>query len=145
LEVFSYGSYSFDFKLKVVNAYLSGVGGFQFLSDKYGLPSKETVLDWVNAYHEFGALGLQRKRQNTVYDFNFKLHAVNLYLTSEKSYREVAHQLGLNNRALLARWEVDYRQKGEFTFVPKLRGRSRKEGNVSQSKSKKPKEELSEL
>lgn len=77
--------YSFEFKLKVVNDYLSGIGGYQFLSTKYGLPNIEMVHKWVNAYKEYGTEGLRRKRQNNVYDSDFKLNAVNLYLTSEKS------------------------------------------------------------
>ncbi len=44
-----------------------------------------------------GIEGLHRSRQNKVYDSNFKLNAVNLYLTSEKSYRELAQELGIVN------------------------------------------------
>ena len=137
--------YSFEFKLKVVNDYLSGVGGYRFLTDKYHVKDRKQIRNWVNAYKEFGVAGLQRKRQNSAYDSKFKLNAVNLYLTSEKSYREVANQLGINNSALVARWVLDYRQKGEFAFVQKPRGRPRKEGSVSQSKPKKSNEERSEL
>lgn len=137
--------YSFEFKLKVVNDYLSGIGGYQFLSAKYGLSNHEMIHKWVNTYKEFGTEGLRKKRQNNVYDSDFKLNAVNLYLTSEKSYREVANQLGMNNRSLIVRWVQDYRQKGDFAFVPRPRGRPRKEGTVAQSKLKKPKVELSKL
>lgn len=137
--------YSFEFKLKVVNDYLSGVGGYRFLTNKYHVKDRKQIRHWVNAYKEFGTEGLRRKRQNKTYDSNFKLNAVNLYLTSEASYREVANQLSLNNPALITRWVRDYRQKGEFAFVSSPRGRPRKEGTVAQSKEKKPKEGLSEL
>lgn len=137
--------YSFDLKLKVVNDYLSGKGGYRFLSNKYGISDFKQVQIWVTAYKELGAIGLQRKRQNAVYDFKFKRNAVNLYLTSEKSYREVATQLSINNPALITRWVLDYRQKGESAFVQSPRGRPRKGENVSQSKPEKPKEERSEL
>jgi transposase len=136
--------YSFEFKLKVVNDYLSGVGGYLLLTDKYHVKDRKQIRNWVNAYKEFGTEGLRMKRQNKTYDSNFKLNAVNLYLTSEASYREVANQLSLNNPALITRWVRDYRQKGEFAFVSSPRGRPRKEGTVAQSKEKKPKEELSE-
>ncbi|HEY0221445.1 MAG TPA: transposase [Lactovum miscens] len=136
--------YSFEFKLRVVNDYLSGVGGYQFLRDKYGLPNLEMVQKWVNAYKQLGVSGLQRKRKNAVFDSNFKLNAVNLYLTSELSYREVANQLGLNNRVLITRWVKEYRQNGEFAFALKIRGRPRKRA-MSQSKSKKSKEKLSKI
>ncbi|WP_423202030.1 IS3 family transposase [Lactococcus lactis] len=137
--------YSFEFKYKVVQEYLSGEGGYQFLSNKYGISHLELVHQWVNRYNEFGVAGLQRNRQRTAYDSNFKLNAVNLYLTSKKSYREVANQLELNNPALITRWVIEYRQKGEFAFISKPRGRPRKEGKVTQSKPRNSKKELSEL
>lgn len=31
------GRYSFDFKMKVVNEYLQGLGGYRVLSEKYNL------------------------------------------------------------------------------------------------------------
>lgn len=137
--------YSFEFKLKVVHDYLSGIGGYRLLSAKYGLSNHEIIHKWVNAYKEFGVEGLRRKRQNKTYDSNFKLNAVNLYLTSEKSYREVANQLSLNNPSLITRWVRDYRQKGELAFESNPRGRPRKEGTVAHSKVNKPKKELSKL
>ncbi|SFL47905.1 transposase [Lactococcus garvieae] len=137
--------YSFEFKLKVVNDHLSGVGGYRFLTDKYHVKDRKQIRDWVNAYKEFGTEGLRRKRQNKTYDSNFKLNAVNLYLTSEMFYREVANQLNLNNPALVTRWVRNYRQKGGVAFVSKPRGRPRKEGAVIQSKTKNPKKKLSEL
>ena len=137
--------YSFEFKLKVVNDYLSEKGGYCFLSTKYGIPDFKQVQKWVTAYKELGAPGLQRKRQNTFYDSNFKFNAVNLYLTSENSYREVANQLGINNPSLITRWVLDYRQKGTSAFVQRPRGRPRKEGSMSQSKPNQTKEERSEL
>ncbi|MEF2825099.1 MAG: transposase, partial [Peptococcaceae bacterium] len=30
--------YSFEFKLQVVNDYLNGNGGYQYLAQKYGIP-----------------------------------------------------------------------------------------------------------
>ena len=136
--------YSFEFKLKVVNEYLSGEGGVTFLKAKYHVSSRSQIEKWINSYKEFGAEGLRRSRQNTVYDSNFKINAVNLYLTSEQSYREVANQLGLNNPSLIARWVSDYRQMGELAFL-KSRGRPKKEVGMSQSRDHHSKKEVSEL
>ena len=35
--------YSFEFKLKVVNDYLSGVGGYRFLTDKYHVKDRKQI------------------------------------------------------------------------------------------------------
>lgn len=125
--------YSFEFKLQLVQEYMEQHYGYNYLTKKYRLPSTNLLPTWVNSYQEFGALGLQRKRQNTVYSAQFKLNAVNLYLISEKSYREIANELKINNPAQITRWVLDYREKGEFAFS-KTRGRPRKEPDLPQKK-----------
>ena len=135
--------YSFDLKLKAVIDYEQGLGSYQFIADKYHVETSGRIKDWVDMYQTFGSTGLQRKRKNTVYDTQFKLKAVNLYLTSEKSYREITMQLGMTNRSLLARWVLDYRVKGEFAFS-NSRGRPRKEPDMSKQKSSKQPSDLSE-
>ncbi|GAA3267623.1 hypothetical protein GCM10017706_32320 [Lactococcus lactis subsp. hordniae] len=74
------------------------------------------MLYWVNSYKEFGEEGLRRKKHNAAYSTQFKLNAVNLYLTTGKSYREIANELKINNSAQIARWVLDYRENGEFSF-----------------------------
>lgn len=109
--------YSFELKLKVVQDYDNGVGGCDYLAKKYHVTNEAIVRRWVKAYKELGAVEIQRKRQNTVYSTQFKLNAVNLYLTSEKSYGELAHELGMNNPPLLTRWVSNYRKKGNLPFL----------------------------
>src|SRR5574337_569517 len=108
--------YSFDLKLKAVIDYEQGLGSYQFIADKYHVETSGRIKDWVDMYQTFGSTGLQRKRKNTVYDTQFKLNAVNLYLTSEKSYREITMQLGMTNRSLLARWVLDYRARKNTVY-----------------------------
>lgn len=45
------GSYSKQFKEKVVKKYLSGKGSFRDLALKYVIPSAETVRQWVSSYN----------------------------------------------------------------------------------------------
>jgi len=132
--------YSFELKLKVVQDYDNGVRGCGYLANKYHVKNEAIVRRWVKAYKELGAVGIQRKRQNTVYSAQFKINAVNLYLTNEKSYREIAHELGMNNPPLLTRWVSDYRKKGEFAFS-KAQGRPRKEADFPEISIKKEKDE----
>ena len=42
--------YDFEFKKKVVEAYLRGEGGYQILSKKFGLKSTRQIGYWVKAY-----------------------------------------------------------------------------------------------
>ncbi len=80
-------------------------------------------VDWVNACNEFGVVGLQRKWKNKAYSPQFKLNAVNLYLTSELSQREVANQLGVSNCSVVPCWVHEFRQNGAAAFSSKSRER----------------------
>ena len=118
--------YSFEFKKKIVTAYLHGEGGYGYLATKYDIPNDCVVRRWIKAYEELGDEGLQRSRQNTKYTFEYKLHVVELYLSSEVSYQELAAQEGINNPPLLAKWVNDFRIAGPDALRPKKKGRKTK-------------------
>ena len=91
--------YSFEFKMEVVQAYLNGEGGYKYLANKYNIPAKRRIEEWVHSYKAFGKEGLMRSRQNNNYTFQFKLSVVELYLSSEVSYQKLALSQGINNPA----------------------------------------------
>lgn len=117
--------YSFEFKKKVVQEYLNGEGGVLYLSKRYNISqtSAAQVKRWIKSYQEFGDSGLQRKRKNNSYSFEFKLHVVELYLRNEVSYQELALSQGINNPTLITRWVNDFRVAGPDTLRPKQKGR----------------------
>lgn len=71
--------YSFEFKL--VHDYLSGQGGLRFLAKKYGIKHNSQISKWINAYKELGEEALLRSRKGKNYSVQFKLDAIELYLT----------------------------------------------------------------
>ena len=115
--------YSYEFKLKVVQSYLEGAGSYVFLANKYNIPAKKTIEQWVSVYKKFGREGLQRSRKNKQYSFQFKLSVVELYLTSEVSYQELALSQGINNSALITQWVTVFRNGGADALRPKKKGR----------------------
>lgn len=115
--------YSFEFKLKVVKEYLEGKGGYNYLASSHGVKYERQVRDWVNFYREFGEEGLLRKRRNQKYSVQFKLNAIELYQTSELSYREIANTLGINNPPLIASWVRQFREAG-IDGLSKAKGRT---------------------
>ena len=117
--------YSFEFKLKLVRSYLQGEGSFRFLGKKHGV-DYSNIKRWCANYKEYGEESLKRSRKNQKYTFEFKLHVVELYLTTEASYQELALQLGMTNPAQIARWVIDYRDSGIDALRPKHRGESRR-------------------
>ncbi|CAI3341743.1 transposase family protein [Enterococcus cecorum] len=104
--------YSFELKLKLVHDYLSGQGSIWFLAKKYGVKTNSQIEKWINAYKELGEEGLLRSRKNKNYSIQFKLDAIELYLTTELYYQEVANCLKINNPSLIAYWLKTYRKLG---------------------------------
>ena len=115
--------YSFEFKKQVIQSYLNGEGGYTHLAKKYGVPAKRAIEQWVKAYKEFGNEGLMRSRKNETYTFEFKLHVVKLYLSTEVSYQELALSVGINNPPLVTKWVNDFRIAGPDALRPKRKGR----------------------
>ncbi|MDH6365853.1 transposase [Enterococcus sp. PF1-24] len=114
--------YSFELKLKIVKEYLEGKGGYRYLTKKHSIENYSQVRSWINAYREFGVDGLLRKRQNQNFSVHFKLNAVELYQTSELSYREVANRFEINNPSLIANWMRKFRAEG-IEGLSKTKGR----------------------
>ena len=133
--------YSYEFKKKIVQEYLDGNGGYEYLAKKYNVAKDTQVMDWVKAYQTFGNDGLMRSRQNNNYSFQFKLSVVELYLSSEVSYRELALSQGINNASLIVRWVNDFRIAGPDALRPKKKGRKRTLNIKEFKKPSKPIEE----
>ena len=55
--------YDYEFKKKVVNAYMNGEGGKRFLANKYGVKSSQNIMKWVNAFRIAGPDALLPKRK----------------------------------------------------------------------------------
>ncbi len=114
--------YSFEFKKNVVNAYLNGEGGYRFLAKKFGIPDKSKVKLWVDNYNTFGDEGLKRSRKNDFYSFEKKLSVVELYLSSEISYQDLALQEGITNPSMISNWVNCFRIAGPDALRPRKKG-----------------------
>lgn len=118
--------YSFEFKKKVVLEYLDGKGGTPYLSKKYGLGSNSQLRKWINTYKALGDKGLMRSRKRTNYSFEKKLSVVELYLSSEISYQELAIQEGITNPSMISNWVSRFRVAGPDALRPRKKGRKKK-------------------
>ena len=117
--------YSFEFKKKVVLEYINGEGGTQYLSTKYGLGSNSQIRKWLAAYKEFGDKGLKRSRKKENYSFKKKLSVVELYLSSEISYQDLAIQEGIPNPSMISNWVNRFRAAGPDALRPRKKGRKK--------------------
>ena len=133
--------FSFEFKKKIVQEYLDGKGGVGSIAKQYNISHKSQVWRWINAYKEFGDDGLLRSRQKNNYSFQFKLSVVELYLSSEVSYQELALAQGINNPSLIAKWVSAFRSAGPDALRPKKKGRKKTLDIKELKKPSKPIEE----
>lgn len=115
--------YSYEFKKEVVQAYLDCKGGYKFLAKEFGIPSPSKVKLWVDNYRTLGDEALMRSRKNESFTFEYKLHVVELYLTSEVSYQELALQERIHNPTQIVKWVNDFRIAGPDALRPKKKGR----------------------
>ena len=117
--------YNYELKKKIVDAYFRGEGGCDFLATKYGVTNECIVRRWVHNYETFGDTALLRSRQKDVYSFEKKLHVVELYLSSEISYQELAIQEGITNPCMIASWVNRFRIAGPDALRSRKKGRKK--------------------
>lgn len=117
--------YSFEFKKQVIQDYINGKGGTEYLAKKYSIPAPSNVKQWIKSYKAFGYEGLIRSRNNKTYTFEFKLNVIELYLSTEVSYQELALSVGINNPPLITKWVNDFRIAGPDALRPKRKGRKK--------------------
>ena len=128
--------YSYEFKKKIVLEYLAGEGGSVTLARKYGIPSETRIKEWIKAYQNLGDEGLMRSRQKKNYSYEYKLGIVEMYLTSELSYMDIALAEKINNPCIIAQWVSNFRAFGPEALRPKKKGRKAKVDTLDTQKIK---------
>ena len=56
--------YSFEFKQKIVQDYLSGKGGYRYLAEQNNIPDRKIIRNWIYAYRLLGDDGLFRRNDS---------------------------------------------------------------------------------
>ena len=125
--------YSFAYKKKIVLEYLQGKGSYHELAAKYSFDFTN-IRQWVRNYNANGDDGLKRSRKQSNYSFEYKLHMVELYLSSEVSYQELALSQGINSPSMIAKWVNDFRIAGTDALRPKKKGRKKSLDSREQTK-----------
>ena len=93
----------------------------------------DPVADYVFARENVDALLLEYDDERSggfeplakKYTFQFKLSMVELYLSSEVSYQELALSQGISNPSLIVKWVNDFRIAGPDALRPKKKGRKK--------------------
>ena len=104
--------YSFELKKEVVMAYLNGEGSTRTLANRFGVKGSAQVSRWVMYYNKFGDSGLTSSSGPKTYSFDYKLHIVQLYLTSDLSFNDIGLSEGIKESSLISDWVQTFRKYG---------------------------------
>ena len=126
--------YSFEFKKNVVDAYLNAEGSYEYLAKIYNIPAWSNIKKWVLSYSKMGNEGLIRSRKKESYSFEYKVHVVELYLSSELSYQDLALQEKINNPAQICKWVNNFNIAGPDALRLKKKGRKKSLGTNDKQK-----------
>ena len=105
-------TYSYQFKLNIVQAYLDGPLGYHLLAKKYDVSSEQLIQNWVNQYQLYGEAGLKRKKTKKKYTLRFKLNVLNFKLETGASYKETANAFGIGEPSIIANWKRLFMEGG---------------------------------
>lgn len=105
--------HSAEWKLKVIEEYLSGQGSYAYLAETHGIGSK-TLKDWVHRYREQGVLGFVKKQGNAHYSKEFKTMCVEAVLHGEGSVDDIVAKYNISAREVLRQWIKRYNANKEL-------------------------------
>lgn len=113
--------YSQEFKLKVVEHYLSGHG--DSVTGQLFNVHRSDVQKWSKAFKLYGLVGLERRRSKTTFTVEFKYQVVKVIHEEGISLREAMQRFDINETSTLRDWLKQYKENGIEGLQPKPRGK----------------------
>lgn len=115
--------YSEELKLKVVKEYLEGHLSLVKLAEKYSIRSDKSIVDWINAYKNFGIDGLKIKNKKQSYTVQFKLDVLHFMKQTGASYQGTATHFNMHNPSTITNWHLKFLKEGIEGLQEKEKGR----------------------
>ncbi|MFN3071955.1 IS3 family transposase [Serratia sp. J2] len=113
--------HSLEFRLSVVNFYLSG-NGYKKTGQVFGI-HRDTVSQWVNAFQQHGVDGITWKNDN--HPPQFKLSVVEVMLAEGLTVREATARFNISDKSVVRRWFRVYSASGAEGLLKLSRGNSK--------------------
>ena len=92
-----------EFRVKVSQEYLDGLGSYNYLSSKYNIGCK-TLMQWVAKYRIYGIAVFSDKAGNTSYSSDFKTMCVEAVLSGEGSVDDIVAKYNISSGKVLRNW-----------------------------------------
>ena len=103
-----------EFRAKVSQEYLDGIGSIQFLADKYSI-GYSTLKGWINEYQIHGiAAFCHPSNRNRTYSKEFKLRCVEAVLNGEGTVDDIIAKYAISSRSVLRSWISLYNANREL-------------------------------
>jgi transposase len=115
--------YNEQFKLCVVQQYLSGTAGYKRVAQLHNIPYS-TVRKWVKLHRAHGVAGLAKKFSH--YSAEFRLSVLQRLWDSELSYGQVAAVFNIRSAGCISQWERCYHSGGLDALASRKRGKPKK-------------------
>ena len=103
-----------EFRAKVSQEYLDGIGSVHFLADKYGI-GYTTLRGWINEYRIQGISAFCHPTdKNRTYSKEFKINCVEAVLNGEGSVDDIIAKYEISSRSVLRNWIKVYNANREL-------------------------------
>lgn len=110
----SKSKHSPEFRARVSQEYLDGIGSVHFLADKYGI-GYSTLRGWINEYRIHGISAFCHPGgKNRTYSKEFKIKCVEAVLNGEGSVDDIIAKYEISSRSVLRNWIKVYNANREF-------------------------------
>ncbi|WJP98074.1 transposase [Macrococcus bovicus] len=114
--------YDLEFKMKVVNEYINGPGGYKTVGERHGI-GHAMVRKWYLAHCASSMEGLERKKTRTKYSLEDKIAILRWMRENDASLTINSAKFRINNPSLIAAWRIAFRRHGIDGLTEKRKGR----------------------
>lgn len=112
--------YTEQFKLSVVNQYLTGEAGYTTVAQLREIP-RSLVRRWVTFFKAHGIEGIRKKC--SIYDAEFKLTVLEHMWENSLSYGDASVAFNIHDQCAVGIWERAYLADGIDALMPRTQGR----------------------
>ena len=128
--------YSKEFKMQVVQEYLNGQGSYEELANRYGIPQRDTIRQWVIKYTEGEEIRdydphpevyMASPRKTT---YEERIEIVKYCIDNGKNYKKTASEYNCSY-SQVRNWVLKYEEDGEEALLDR-RGKHKKDEELDE-------------
>lgn len=127
--------YDLSFKLECVKLVIEEHHSCCFVSKQKSI-EESMVRRWVSSYNYYGLIGLEPRKNQSVYSVDFKLKVLNEIENNHLSLREARLKFNIPSDSIIIEWQNKFVTFGVKGLEPKPRGRPKTMADYKRKKRK---------